>query len=104
MKGFGEVVIGTGGEAANDVLLFGHAGQDDDVSIRTLKALANLPAQLNAGKIRHQPVGDNERGKMSLKKFEGLFASLGHQHGFFSGSERIQKELAMHWGIVNNKY
>jgi hypothetical protein len=76
MKGFCEIVIGSGGQAFDDFFFVGVAGKEDDIGVELLEVLAYALAEFNAADVGHSPVGDYQGRLVFGKEINGLAAVL----------------------------
>ena len=74
-----DVVVGAGRQAADAVGLLAARGQQDDRQALRLGAIAQAPAQLDAGDLRDHPVEDREIEALLRQKQLGLLA-VGGMH------------------------
>ncbi len=94
VEGLGEVIVGAGVHAFDQVLGFGAGGEQEDVDVRFAIGAANFPADFDAIHAGHHPIEHSETGRagavenrpslIAVACDHGLVAPSG-QHGFQHG-------------------
>ena len=79
MKRLGQIIIGSSGQAAYNFIHLRHSGQQDDVSVRGSRILADALTKLNSGDVGHHPIRNEQRGLMRAEKID-RFAAVFREH------------------------
>jgi hypothetical protein len=101
MKGLGDVVVRASGQPLYDLIFIRFAGEQDDVSVRSLVA-AYVPAQLDSGEIGHLPICDYQGRLMYRQKITGLPTVFGEANGILLVSQSLLNELSIETRIVSH--
>src|SRR3984893_10603233 len=92
MEGLGQVVVGSIGKAAHNLVCVRYAGQYDDVGVRRLKVPAYALAQFKSGDVRHHPICNQQSRLMLRKELDRLKTTLREQHTvLFLGKSALNK-------------
>ena len=100
MKGFGEIVIGAGGQAFDDLFFMGVGGEKDDIDVELLEVLAYALAEFNAADVGHRPVRDHQGWLMFGEQVNRLTAVLREQNSAVLFGERLLDEFAIYRRII----
>ena len=83
------------------MVLFGFSAEHDDVGVLALAVGANLPAQFQAGKVRHHPVRQHDGRRVLPKQIERFLPASGKQQGILALFERVLDQFARDRRIVH---
>ncbi|MEQ8568644.1 MAG: hypothetical protein RMA76_27225 [Deltaproteobacteria bacterium] len=94
-----DVVVRARLETDRDLLLLGHAGQQDHVEVFVVEVLANELAEVRAVHARHRPVRDDDRVVALLQLLPSFFTGRSHRD-FVAVADEEEAELSPRDGVV----